>query len=169
MDLSQRFYPLQYNEETEQPFLRLPPPFTNIIITPPRMSDEPDIIPLLNDERVVKWLDGPPYPYEETHAKIWLEHICGLAEDIILEIKSKPAGAFIGGCPIRVIREVTEDGREIFLGDIGIDGWGYDDVADSDEKTRLVKVNLERPVGDSEKEWCFGGNLTYSIYDRYNS
>jgi RimJ/RimL family protein N-acetyltransferase len=50
------------NPKTGEPFLRLLS-HKNIIITPPRLSDAPLYVPILNDERVIHWLSSPPYPY----------------------------------------------------------------------------------------------------------
>lgn len=57
-----RLGPLEVNQSTKEPFLRLRA-HPNIIITPPRESDIPYIIPPMNDSRVHVWLNGPPYPY----------------------------------------------------------------------------------------------------------
>lgn len=54
--------PFEFDEKTKEPFIRLAK-HPNIIITPPRLSDAPALINLLNDERVVEWLSGPPFPY----------------------------------------------------------------------------------------------------------
>jgi hypothetical protein len=62
MDINPQLHPLEVNRKTGEPFLRLLS-HTNIIITPPRLSDAPLYVPILNDERVIRWLSSPPYPY----------------------------------------------------------------------------------------------------------
>ncbi|KAF7347350.1 N-acetyltransferase domain-containing protein [Mycena venus] len=57
-----QLHPLEVNPKTGEPFLRLLA-HKNIILTPPRLSDAPFIISILNDERVYPWLSSPPYPY----------------------------------------------------------------------------------------------------------
>ncbi|KAJ7242581.1 acyl-CoA N-acyltransferase [Mycena haematopus] len=93
-----QLHPLEVNPKTGEPFLRLLS-HKNIILTPPRLSDAPFLIPLLNDERVIHWLSSPPYPYLPEHAEWFLNHI-------------KPILKIVDGCPVRTIREVREDGTE---------------------------------------------------------
>lgn len=51
-----QLHPLEVNPQTGEPFLQLPSPHENIIITPIRLTDKPAIIDILNDYRVVQWL-----------------------------------------------------------------------------------------------------------------
>ncbi|KIJ38427.1 hypothetical protein M422DRAFT_104847, partial [Sphaerobolus stellatus SS14] len=159
---------LQLHEETKEPFLRLPPPHSNIILTPPRVNDEEisAIVSILNVEKVTKWLQGPPFPYKPEHAKYWLEENKQSTDAIIKEIESKEPGYFIGGCPVRILREITEDGREIFLGDCGIDAWGFEEIADQEERKRLVEENSKKEPGDPDKEWSFGDYLAPSHHGK---
>lgn len=60
--MTQWMGPLEINPLTREPFLRLRG-HPNIIITPPRLTDVPFIVPALNDEQVYTWLIGPPFPY----------------------------------------------------------------------------------------------------------
>lgn len=85
--------PLEQNPLTGELFLRLPPPHTDIIITPPRPSPETDhheydhdhhdgggggsddddddetiITTALNDPRVYSFLENPPFPYRRENA-----------------------------------------------------------------------------------------------------
>lgn len=53
--------PLQSNPQTGEPFLRLRSN-PNIILTPLRWNDSPELIALRNDPGVHIWL-GTPYPY----------------------------------------------------------------------------------------------------------
>lgn len=50
------FHPLEVNSHTGEPFVRLPNPLENIIITPMRDSDKPKMIEYMNDWRIVQHL-----------------------------------------------------------------------------------------------------------------
>jgi len=156
-----KFYPLEFDRERNEPFLRLPAPHSNIIITPPRVADEDisAIVTILNDVQVTKWLQGPPYPYKPEHARDWLQRNETLCREIIQSIEVAEPNAFIDGCPVRILREIKEDGQEIYLGDCGIDGWGFEDIGNLGEKRRLMEENDGRKAGDAEKEWTIGGNV----------
>ncbi|KAF8516744.1 GNAT domain-containing protein [Hysterangium stoloniferum] len=164
--LSQRLLPLLLNEKTNEPYLRLPFPHSNIIITPPRQTDADRSVELLNDRQIIDWLEGPPYPYHIDHARQWIEVTDNRAQKVLDELKTKPVGEFVGGCPVRCLREVKHDGEEVFLGDCGIVEWGYNDVDDIEERKRLTKENLERPPGHPDKEWVFGDYLATSHHNR---
>ncbi|KAJ6520390.1 acyl-CoA N-acyltransferase [Mycena sanguinolenta] len=121
--LNPQLHPLEANPKTGEPFLRLLS-YKNIILTPPRLSDAPLFIPLLNDERVYHWLSSPPYPYLPEHADWWLNQIKPASDQILAELADARNDAtlkIVDACPVRIIREVQEDGTEIFLGDICID------------------------------------------------
>ncbi|KAF8516745.1 GNAT domain-containing protein [Hysterangium stoloniferum] len=164
--LSQTLLPILLNEKTNEPYLRLPSPHSNIILTPPRQTDAERIVELLNDRRIVDWLEGPPYPYEIDHARQWIERTDHLVQKVLDELKTKPVGEFVGGCPVRCLREIKDDGEEIFLGDCGIDEWGYVDVDDIEERKRLINDNFERPSGHPDKEWGFGDYLATSHHGK---
>lgn len=116
-----QLYPLQVNERTGEPFLRLPSPHENIIITPRRLEDVPFIVSALNDPRVYRTLEGPPFPYTEEDAISWLNKTKGAADEIFQELQeAADAGLqdlkFVEGCPVRTLREVREDGTDLFFG-----------------------------------------------------
>ena len=157
-----QFYPLEINERTGEPFLRLPSPHDNIIITPPRLEDAPAVIRALNDPRVYSTPEGPPFPYKQEHAKWWLDHTKGISDEIMQELQQAVDNGsqdlkVVGGCPVRTLREVQLDGTDIFLGDIGCDRCGYPDVVDPEEKRRLAFANEQLPPGDKDIVWCIGG------------
>jgi hypothetical protein len=97
---------LRANPTTGEVFLRLPAPHENIIITPPRESDAADLVLILNDTRVYKFLVGPPIPYRLHHT--------------------------VGECPVQHIREVRFDGTELLLGDVSVARNGWTDVTNED-------------------------------------
>lgn len=157
-----QLYPLEVNKRTGEPFLRLPSPHENIIITPRRLEDVPSIVSALNDPRVYRTLEGPPFPYTEEDAISWLAKTKGIADEIYQELQEAANAGLqdlklVEGCPVRTLREVQEDGTDLFLGDIGCDRCGYPDVVDEEEKARLVAANNQLPLGDSDIVWCIGG------------
>ncbi|KAJ6541804.1 acyl-CoA N-acyltransferase, partial [Mycena capillaripes] len=116
-------HPLEVNPKTGEPFLRLQS-HKNIVLTPPRLSDAPFMIAFLNDERVYHWLSSPPYPYLQEHADWWLNQIKPMSDKLLAELedaRNDTTLKIVDGCPVRVIREVFEDGTDLFLGDICID------------------------------------------------
>ncbi|KAI0375125.1 acyl-CoA N-acyltransferase [Pilatotrama ljubarskyi] len=163
-----QFHPLQFHPETGEPFLRLPAPHDKIIITPPRMSDAPTIISYMNDPALYMWLDGPPFPYRPEHAESWLEKVKKGADAAFEELQranaehSDEPPVLVSACPVRSLREVLEDGTDLFLGDIALVRERWPDVADDEEKDRLAKPNAEKPVGDPEIIWCIGDYIAPS-------
>lgn len=160
-----QLHPLQVNERTGEPYLRLPSPHDNIIITPPRTEDIPAIIAALNDPRVYSTLEGPPFPYKEEHAVWWIDHVKAPSDELLQELRQAADDGsqslkVVAGCPVRTLREVKEDGTDIFLGDIGCDRCGYPDVVDQEEKSRLTFANDQLPPGDKDIVWCIGGICT---------
>ncbi|OBZ68613.1 hypothetical protein A0H81_11663 [Grifola frondosa] len=129
----QHYHPLQLNPDTGEPFLRLPSPRENIIITPPRMSDALSIVSILNDPPVCRWLDSPP----DTDA---------ILQELELASKEDPEGPprLMNACPVRMIREVKDDGSEVYLGELTLDRCGYPDVRDWQERERLCRENAEK-------------------------
>lgn len=150
--------PLFLNEKTQEPYLRLPSPHSNIILTPPRLNDNDsnEIVQLLNDRRVFQWLANTPYPYHLEHAKQWLESTLKEAEKILQQLE-ETQGGFVEGCPVRILREVKENGEEVFLGDCEIGKWGFDDILDPGERGRLKSENEKRGPGNPETIWGIGG------------
>jgi hypothetical protein len=51
-----QLHPLQLNPNINEPFLRLPVPYDNIILTPFRTSDANALTVIMNDEHVYPWL-----------------------------------------------------------------------------------------------------------------
>lgn len=161
-----QFAPLQRNAKTGELFLRLPSPHENIIITPPRMSDAPAIVRNMSDPAVYTWLEGPPHPYLPEHADDWLKKIKAETDATIEQLQraneEHPDGPpiLVSHHPVRSIREVREDGSELFLGDITLIRERWPDFEDEEAKAALAKPNAERELGDPEIVWCIGG-MTY--------
>ncbi|KAF8486709.1 hypothetical protein JB92DRAFT_2759409 [Gautieria morchelliformis] len=149
--------PLLLNERTKEPYLRLPPPHSNIILTPPRLNDTEATVQILNDRRVFQWLATTPYPYNTDHSKQWIEITSQEAERLLRQLE-ETAGGFVGGCPVRILREVKENGDQVFLGDCTIGKWGFEDIQDPVEREKLKMENDQRPPGDPETVWGFGAD-----------
>ena len=60
--MDSQLYPLEVNQTTGEPFLRLRQ-HQGIILTPPRPSDAEALVQHLNDPLVYQNLAGTPYPY----------------------------------------------------------------------------------------------------------
>jgi hypothetical protein len=61
--------PIQFNEKSAEPFIPLKS-HPDIILTPLRFDDVPRMVEMLNDQKIIKWFDGPPYPYYEGESHI---------------------------------------------------------------------------------------------------
>lgn len=79
----------------------------------------------------------------------------------------------VGASPVRSIREVKEDGTDIFIGDVDIGRCGYGEFFGTDgvdwaHRDLKVKENEDRKLGDQDIIWDFGGILT-SAFSSLNS
>jgi len=164
-------HPLLVDPLTGEPYLRLPKPLDDIIITPPRLSDAPSLVHNLNDPSVCKWLETPPYPYLPEHADYWLSIVMKSSDDILRELAEAGEGQAdsplpaVGGCPVRHLREVKEDGTDVFIGTIEIRRCCFQGE-DPQTRDRLQKENAERAVGDPDIVWCIGDYLASSHHGR---
>ncbi|KAI5118455.1 hypothetical protein M0805_006274 [Coniferiporia weirii] len=172
--LPQQLHPLKVNPFTREAYLQLPPPHENIIITPPRMSDAPIATKLLNDPRVYKTLEGPPYPYLPEHAEQWFVTI-KRESDAIFEALGNDDGhedetpklVVVDGCPVRCLREVQNDGTDIFLGDIGFRRCErFDHLRDPEQEKCLAERNKALPPGDPDIIWDVGDYLAPSHHGK---
>ncbi|KAH8917936.1 hypothetical protein BT69DRAFT_1354325 [Atractiella rhizophila] len=149
---------ISYDTETEEPFLKLPPPLDNYRLTPWR-SDEADIhsnMEILNDKRVYMNLLGPPFPYTIENARFW----CSLRTDgtrklvtYLRETKDWRDIQKISGCPFEVIRysDRPDSAGGKFLGSIDarpLDGEPFEDACFPD-------IDFA-----SKQSWMFGDLLS---------
>ncbi|KIJ65536.1 hypothetical protein HYDPIDRAFT_88525 [Hydnomerulius pinastri MD-312] len=167
-----QLYPFEINPTSGEPFLRLPAPLQNIIITPPRDGDEVQMASILNDTRVVSQMAGIPIPYELDQARAWLEHVKGEADAILDDLRAyevdNPLAVpkVVGGCPVRHIREVLDDGTDVYIGDVGVSRGLYEDVFDPAERDKVVEENNSKTIGDPTIRWAFGDYLAPSHHGR---
>ncbi|KAJ7070497.1 GNAT domain-containing protein [Mycena amicta] len=118
--MSFQLHPLEVNPSTGEPFLRLLE-HRNIIVTPARRTDGPAMMQYQNDERVYPWLISPPYPYTLEDANWWLDRVIPASEKLLAELedaKDAPKLLIVDGCPVNYLREIQDDGTELFIGAI---------------------------------------------------
>ncbi|KAJ7663835.1 acyl-CoA N-acyltransferase [Mycena polygramma] len=162
---------LRYNPTTGEPFLRLPAPFTNIIITPPRMSDVAPSVAIMNNPAVATWMgpNGPASVYTPALAEGWLTKVKAQTDAALGEVRAVEATeprAPVGACPVRHIREEQPDGTDLFIGDVGLVRSSWTEVLDAEERARLVAENNARVAGDPEIAWHVGYYLAPSHHKR---
>ncbi|KAH9835900.1 acyl-CoA N-acyltransferase [Rhodofomes roseus] len=165
-----KLHPLQVNPTTGEPYLRLPSPHDNIIITPPRMSDVDAAMRNLNDRKVVDWLSSPPYPYLQSHAESRLTMVTKESDAILADLEAddpeQSGGSLkiVGACPVHALREVAEDGTETLIGDVHLRRCAL--VHEGAEQTVSCEENAARAVGDPSIIWCAGDWLASSHHGR---
>ncbi|KAF9555384.1 hypothetical protein CPC08DRAFT_642930 [Agrocybe pediades] len=169
--MNAQLHPLEVNPITGEPFLRLRS-HPNIIITPPRDEDIPAFIPLLNDVTICDWMSGPPYPYTLEHSTFWVNKCKSECEPILKQLhdaKDNPDPIIVRDAPIRYIREVKEDGTDIFIGDVGFIRCPMGELMspkglplgtfDWENKQKMEDENNALPAGDPRIIWSIGDFL----------
>jgi hypothetical protein len=166
-----QLHPLEVNPQTGEPFLRLPAPHQNIIITPAREGDQSALIQHLNDPAIYKWLEGPPVPYLPEDANSWVPLIKEQSDAILESLRKSeedfPDGPlqFVNDCPVRHLREVKEDGTDVLIGDIGFRRGPFEEVLDKAERKRMQEENACKQAGDPTIQFVVGGTLVLWSYD----
>ncbi|KAI0756870.1 hypothetical protein C8Q80DRAFT_61134 [Daedaleopsis nitida] len=169
---SSQFHPLERHPHTGEPYIRLSAPLDRVIITPPRREDVSDIVAIMNDYPIKKWLDGPPFPYLEVHAEDWVAKTLDHSEMVMRELRvadeQSPRGplAYVSGCPVGCLRGLQDDGTEAFLGVIEFTRCGFPDLLHQQDRERLVSRNESRKSGDPEIVWCIGYYLAAPLHGR---
>ncbi|TFK41960.1 hypothetical protein BDQ12DRAFT_696498 [Crucibulum laeve] len=165
--LNPQIHPLEINPLTGEPFLRLRNR-PNIIITPPRWSDTPHILPILNDERVHVWLRGPPVPFLFEHAETMLQKGIPPCEAVLFELheaRDEKELKTVGASPVRFIRELKADGTDELLGDLRIGRSPNGELisvetVDWEGKQAKEEANNALGVGDPDIVWCIADFLS---------
>ncbi|CAE6450762.1 unnamed protein product [Rhizoctonia solani] len=159
---------VQHNPQTDEPFIALPAPYSNIRLTPPRLSDADHVLEVMNAPKVIMNFATPPYPYLREHCDGWLRDKIQEYESAMVHItKVNEDVGFLDLLPLRHIREVGPDGAEIFLGDIGlIRENGFCDIRDEEARAAKVNTNLNLRLGDPNIVWTFGDYLCPSHHGR---
>jgi len=150
-----------------QPFIRVPHSQSQLILTPPRLTDSEAVFAILNDRRVYMNLLGPPFPYTQRDWDDWFPTISKTAADALSEYteaeKVRQAGNgttqkwVSTGLPVMAIREVSEDtGDMTFLGEINIRRRAFLTVLDEDERKRMKDGNDSFAPGDPRIQWEVG-------------
>ncbi|KAJ7860409.1 acyl-CoA N-acyltransferase [Mycena olivaceomarginata] len=136
---------IQYSATTGEPFLRLPAPFSNIIVTPPRMSDVEPSVAIMGDPAVAQWMGriGPGSTYTTARAEAWLTAL--KAQTDAME---------------------RADGTDVFIGDVGLVRSGWTEVLDTEQRGRFVAENNARAAGDPAIAWHVGYYLAPSHHGR---
>lgn len=152
--------PLKINSDNDEPYLQLPAPHENIRLTPPRLSDAPFSTAILNAPEVIPFMETPPFPFLEEHAIGFINSVKPEADRVYQEIRKKLLAKdddyVTSASPVRSIREVQQDGTELFIGDIGFLRSAYHEVRDKPERERLIAENKAKHVGDPSIVWSFG-------------
>lgn len=147
--------PLQVNPTTGEVFLRLPAPYENLIITPPRESDRDDLVLMFNDPRIYKFFLSPPFPYQPHHAEEWLRMMKDKSDKVLEALRE--GEAVVNGCPVQYIRDVQPDGTQLLIGDVSVLRQRWLRVSDEGLRAKMVKENCEKPVGDRSVVWTISG------------
>ncbi|KAG5716468.1 hypothetical protein E4T56_gene15102 [Termitomyces sp. T112] len=168
-----QLHPFEMNSLTGEPFLRLRN-HKQIIITPPRPEDVALYPTIMNDSRIYEWLGSPPFPYTSEHAEEWYLKTKTLSDDVLKKLnaaRDEPDAILLNDCPIRNIRELKEDGSDVFLGDIGISRVvegkflvPAEEDASEETKAKYKAANDALPLGDPDIAWTVG----YYIIPNYH-
>jgi len=104
----------------------------------------------------------------------WITTVKSKADSILEELESardKPELIITDGCPVRFLREIKEDGTELFIGDVGIYRCNHGEVMgpnglDWDSKAKYEEENNKLTVGDEGIIWSIGDFLIGSHHGR---
>ena len=78
------------------------------------------------------------------------------------DAKDDPTPKIVKGCPVTYMREVKEDGSDVFIGSLDITPCIYGELmgpdgVDWENKKKLEDENNSLNTGDARIVWCFGG------------
>jgi len=109
----------------------------------------------------------PVNPYLPEHAEAWFAFVQARSNAVLSQLEAaKDAQDLItvSECPVRAIREVMENGEEVYLGDVVMQRCTDGKLlavlagvqAEEDEVARHAEENSRRCIGDPEIIWDFG-------------
>jgi hypothetical protein len=181
---------VHYNPLTKEPYLQLPAPCTNIIITPHREhrieETSAAMTEILNDPRVYPWLQNPPFPFLPEHGtdrvKMRVRENEALVSILRQEFESpkrqlqsdnskdQEKSEFFDQCPFSCIREVTERDpatgaplQDIFIGDISLARYAFYELRrNSPELALAQEANNALPAGHKDIVWSIGSKTFYN-------
>lgn len=150
---------LQYNPITDEPFIPLPAPYSNIRLTPARLDDTDAILPIMNNLEVCMNFANPPFPYLRQHSDAWLQDRVREYQNAMVHITNTNGDVgFLDTFPLRHIREVASDGAETFLGDIGLIRENkFIDIKEEEAQMARINSNIGLPSGNPNIVWTIGG------------
>ncbi|KAG2128609.1 hypothetical protein DEU56DRAFT_915479 [Suillus clintonianus] len=170
--MTRQLHPLEVNPKTGEPFLRLPAPHQNIIITPPRQGDQSVLTQHMNDPAIYGWKVSPPVPYLPEHADDRIQLIkeeCDATLEYLRKSQEDfPNGPlqFVDVSPVRYLREVKENGEDVLLGEVSFKRSPFEEVLDEVERKRLREENAKKQAGDPTIQYAFGDWLATSHHGK---
>ncbi|KAJ5683722.1 acetyltransferase GNAT family [Penicillium maclennaniae] len=181
---------IHYNQLTKEPYLKLPAPRSNVIITPHRLGNIDEnadaLANILNDSRVYPCLERTPYPYLHEHGVGWIEAHCKqnkealstlrkhLGQREIINTESADGRKFFDSCLFTCIREVLAEDPETgapledrLIGDMKMERYTfYEHLYGSEERSKAQHKNEELPTGDENIIWTLGDFLASSHHGK---
>lgn len=159
---------LKFDEATGEPYIQLPAPHNSIRLTPPRLTDAPANTAIMRDPAIYFNLIGPPFPFHEQDAIDFITSVQAWTTPVVEElerVRAENGGELsddwvAAACPFKAIREMKEDGTDVYIGDLMMARSGYEDLGvapDDPERKRTTEENMARPKGDPEIVWTIGG------------
>ncbi|TDL20914.1 hypothetical protein BD410DRAFT_319915 [Rickenella mellea] len=163
---STELWHLEIHPTTSEPVLRLPAPHDNIIITPPRTTDAPFHVTLINDPSICPHIGGA-YPHTLQDAQNLLERNITRSLDVLARLEgSDKTNTFINSSPVNSLREVREDGTDQYLGNIHIGRHRWIDILDPERRDKLIAENFAKLEGDPGIVWDIGDHIAPSHQGR---
>ncbi len=161
---------MEFDPATSTYFIRLPPPYTNITLTPGFLEDAPIKISSLNNPAVYMNLSGPPYPYTESDCANWFKTLsatndAALSQYLLVQasrsakegdageqgVNTSEGKKWVDGLPVSAIRE---DGK--FIGEFSVNRRGFSMIRDENERKKMKEFNASLPAGDPRIEYEIG-------------
>jgi len=124
----------------------------------------------MNDHRVFDWIAGPPYPYTLDDSRCWLGKVIPEANAILQQLeeaKDNPTPIIVGSCPLRSLRQIKEDGADVYIGSLGIMRCMHGELMSPGavnwaDKEKNEERNNSIAVGESSVLWSMGNYLAPS-------